>query len=104
MAEKEIGGNITLIDFDLDGQEMIIVKKMIGNCARKIKNFTEYRDLKVEMKIHQKNKGHKKYEFKASLIFDVRRADAEVEGLNPFVALNELLSKILGEVEHKVKK
>jgi len=104
MADRELGGNIVLVDFSLEDQEMIIVKKIVGNYARKIKNFVEYQELKIELKSHQRNKGAKKYEMKASLIFDGERLNSEVSGLNLFVVLSEIMNKLLSEVEHKIKK
>ena len=103
MAENTLGGNIVLSNFDLDDQEMIIVKKLVGNYAKKIKNFHDYEELKIEMKVHNKGKT-KKFEIKAHLLFDGNRAVSETVGFNPFVSINEVLEKILQEVQHKARK
>lgn len=103
MAETTLGGNIVLSGFDLDDQEMIVVKKLVGNYAKKIKNFHDYEELKLEMKVHDKGKT-KKFEIKAFLLFNGNRATSETVGFNPFVLIDEVLGKVLREVQHKVKK
>ena len=40
MEEQELGGNIALVGFNLDKGEMIVIKKMIGKYAEKIRHFT----------------------------------------------------------------
>lgn len=104
MKDRELGGNIVLVNFDLEEPEMIIIKKIVGNYAKKISYIKEYQDLKIELKTHQKGKGHKKYEIKASLNFDGENINAESEGLNTFMVLSEAMSKLLSEVEHKIRK
>jgi ribosome-associated translation inhibitor RaiA len=103
MAEQELGGNIVLSNFEMDAQEMVIVKKMVGNYAKKIKNFHDYQELRLEMKTSAKGKT-KKFEIKALLLYNGDRAASEATGFNPFVLINEVLEKILSEVKHKVKK
>jgi len=103
MANHELGGNIVLSNFELDEQEMIIAKKLIGNFANKIRNMVEYDELKVEMKTHLKGK-NKHFEIKTDLYFKGNVASAESQNINPFVAINEIMKKILKETEHKIKK
>lgn len=102
MVEKELGGNIVLSDFNLDKQELIVAKKIAGKYAEKIRHFTEYQELKLEMKEHQRER--RKFGIRALLTFDGGKAVAEEEGDNAFVILDEVLRKILAEVEHKIKK
>lgn len=102
MAVEELGGNIILSDFNLDKQEMIVAKKMAGKYAEKIRHFTPYQELKLEMKKHQRER--RKFEIRALLTFDGGKAIADEEGDNAFVILDEVLKKILAEVEHKIRK
>jgi len=105
MTEQELGGNIALVDFNLDDQEMIIIKKIIGNYAKKIKGLVEYQELKLEMRAHKKSgDSAPKYEIKVHLTFDKDQANTQVEGLNPFVLVDDVMRKILKETEHKIKK
>lgn len=103
MADQELGGNIKLVNFNLAPQEMVVVKKIIGNYASKIRNFHDYEEFKVELRVHKKSKTEK-FEIKSDLMFNGELATAEKQGYNLFVLLDEVLAKILHEVEHKVKK
>ena len=100
MIDQELGGNIVLSNFDLDNQEMIIIKKIVGNYAEKIRRLRQYKELKIEMRTHLKAK-NKNFEINARLEYDGGQAIAEAQGLNPFVLTTEILKKILNEVEHK---
>jgi len=102
MKEYELGGNIRLVNFRFDSQEMILIKKIIGNYAKKIRTFKEYQELRLEIKDHSKEKT-RKFEINALLIFNGERASANAEGLNPFVLINEVLARVLSEVKHKTK-
>jgi len=103
MVTTELGGNIVLENFEIDNQEMIVVKKIIGNYAKKIRYFKEYQELKLEMKTHLKAK-NRHFEVKALLTFDNGTASSESQGLNFFVLINEVLEKILQEVKNKIRK
>lgn len=103
MADHELGGNIVLSNFELDEQELVIAKKLIGNYAEKIRRFHDYDELKLEMKTHLKGK-NRHFEIQAMLVFNGNRASASSQGTNPFVIISEILEKILKEVEHKVRK
>jgi len=103
MTEQILGGNITLVDFDLESQEMIVIKKIVGNFARKIRNIAEYQELKIVMKTHKKVKNNK-YEIKAHLMVNGIIISSEASGFNPFILINETLKKTLIETEHKIRK
>ena len=105
MAEQELGGNIILSGFNIDSGELIIVKKIIGKYGEKIRNVKDYKELKVGLKVHigPKKTENQKFEFKVRVLFDGDEVFAESQGLNIFVALDEVLKKILNETEHKIK-
>ena len=88
--KQELGGNIILENFDLDSSEMVIARKMTGKYGEKIRNFTDYTELRLEMKSHKKTK-QKTFEIKGLLLFDGDRAVSESQGFNPFVLINEVL-------------
>ncbi len=100
---QNLGGNIVLEGFDLDSQEMVIVRKVVGNYAKRIKTLANYEELKIDMKSHSKGNS-KLFEIKALLIFDGERANSESQGRNPFVLIDAVLKKILNETEKIVKK
>ena len=101
--EQELGGNIILDGFELDNQEMIIVKKIVGNYAKKIRNFSDYEELKLTMKSHLKAK-NKHFELKVLAIFNGERAVAEGTGRNPFTIIDDAMKKILQEIESRTGK
>ena len=103
MADLELGGNIVLSNFEMDSQEMVVIKKIVGNYAKKIKNFQDYQELKLEMKSSSKGK-NKKFEINGLLVFAGDRASSKAVGFNPYMLINEVLDKLLKEAEHKTKK
>ena len=98
----ELGGNIILSNFELDNQEMIVVNKLVGNYAEKIRHFQEYQQLKLEMKTHLKAK-NRHFEINALLSYNGKTASSEAQGTNPFVLISQIMEKILNEVQHRTK-
>ncbi len=99
----ELGGNIILVGFkDLEPAKLIVVKKMVGTYAKKIADKVELKELKVELKpIHNKEKDEEKqkYEVKANAHTDKKDYNAETTQFNLFYALDEVLGKIITQVE-----
>ena len=52
--ELKLGGNIVLVGFSLEPAEMIVVKKIIGNYAKKIGEKIDYKEIKISLKQIQK--------------------------------------------------
>lgn len=98
----ELGGNIQLVGFkELDKDSLVIVKKVVGNYAKKIsegaKNFQQ---LSVTMKqIH----GHASHNFElhAKLLMDGQVVTSSVEDRNLFVGLDIVLKKLEHELGYK---
>jgi hypothetical protein len=103
MADYTLGGNIVLSNFEIDNQEMIVIKKLVGNYAQKIKRFSEYEEIKLELKTIEKGKT-KRYELKALVVFNGNRAVSEATGFNLFVLTNEVLEKVTKEIENTIRK
>ena len=103
MNVQELGGNIVLENFELDSQEMVIVRKMVGKYAEKIHHFRDYESIRVNMKKHGKNH-NEMFEIDALCTFDEMAVTSESSGRNPFVLINDVMKMLLREVEHKVKK
>ena len=82
---------------------MIVLKKLIGNYAKKIRNYTDYNELKLEMKSHEKG-NNKIFEINALVIFNNERLSAKAEGYNPFVLIDDVLKRLIKETEHKIRK
>ena len=96
----QLGGNIELTGFrDIDGASMVVLKKIIGNYGRRISEVTgNFEKLSVIMKpIHEKEKSEK-YEIHARLIKEGKPVVSEVVERNLFVAVDDVLKKIVNEL------
>ena len=94
---KILGGNIELSGFKvIDKSSMVIVKKMIGTYARKIEEHGDkIGEIKLTLKpVHEKEKSEK-YELHALIIDNGKRYSAETTERNLFVAIDDVLKKIL---------
>ncbi len=103
MVTEELGGNILLEKFELDSDEMIVAKKLVGKYAEKIKHIVNYRELKLEMRVHKKVKNNH-FEIRGQILFDGGKVTSEKQDTNPFVAIDTVLSKLHTEIEHKIRK
>ncbi len=102
MAREKLGGNIVLSGFDIDNAEKIVIKKMVGKYAEKMRHFAEYQEILLTMKKNKENKTER-YEINGLAVFDGGRAEASAEGFNPFILINEVMQKIIKETENKFK-
>ena len=96
----ELGGNIQLSGFrHIDGASMVILKKIIGNYARKMSDITKkFESLHVTMKpVHETEKSEK-YEIHTKLMDNGKPIVSEVVERNLFVAVDNSLKKIINEI------
>lgn len=96
----QLGGNIELSGFrDLDGSSMVILKKMVGNYAKRMSELTEkFENLKLTMKpVHETEKSEL-YEIHAQLMDNGKPVVSEVTERNLFVAIDSALKKIVSEI------
>ncbi len=103
MAIGELGSKIVLEKFDLDEEEMATAKKLIEKHAEKISRLVTYQELRLEMRIHKKEKNNH-FEIKGQVIYDNGKVVSERQDTNPFIALREVLEKMQTELEHKIRK
>jgi len=97
MAETiKLGGNIELTGFsDLDGDSMIILKKIVGSYTRKFSDsLKDFEKLVLEL-----NEQDNKYDINAKLMFGGKETSANAKDKNLFVALDSVLK----ELEKKIK-
>jgi len=102
MTKEKLGGNIILNGFDIDSAEKLIVKKMIGKYAEKIRNMADYQEILLTMQIHKEVKTEK-YEIYGLVILSNGKAESTASGFNPFILVNEVMQKIIKEIEGKFK-
>ena len=96
----ELGGNIKLDNFDaVDIPTLIIVKKIVGNYAKKIHDdITEFSELKLHL--INDNKELKQVTLGAALVTTQGTCETEAEDVNLFFAVDKALSKIVYEITH----
>ncbi len=96
----KLGGNIVLAGFsDIEGANMIVVKKLVGNYARKISDAgKDFQELRVTLKtIHKKEKSEL-YELHGKIIDKGDVFTSEVTDRNLFFAIDKLMKKLLSEM------
>jgi hypothetical protein len=92
----ELGGNIELVGFnDIDSSEMIVLKKIIGNYARKFADHMhdEYVKLIVDMK-HIHGSKSSKFQIQAKLMTHGKPYASEVTENNLFVCVADSMKKL----------
>ncbi len=96
----ELGGNIKLDNFDgLDLPTLIIVKKIVGNYAKRINDqVTPFLELKLQ--IIKNDHELKRIELGALLTTDNKTCEAYASDVNLFFAIDKALSKIMQDVQH----
>ena len=96
----ELGGNIKLDNFDyVDLPTLIIVKKLVGNYAKKIHdNIAPFDELKVGL-IEKEVEG-KRVELGASLTSNEKICEAFASDVNLFFAIDKALRKIMADIQH----
>ncbi|KHO45574.1 MAG: hypothetical protein QS99_C0014G0014 [archaeon GW2011_AR4] len=101
MDDVELGGNITLSGFkDLDPSQMVVVKKMVGNYAREFSQKVNVHLLHLRIKpVHRTEKEVKKHELHIRLDHDDGQAVAEGTDFNLFVLIDDLMKKVLHQIE-----
>ena len=96
----QLGGNIQLSGFrDIDGASMVVLKKIIGNYARRMSELSgKFESLHVTMKpVHETQKSEK-YEIHAKLMDNGKPIVSEVVERNLFIAVDNALKKVVNEL------
>ncbi len=94
----QLGGNIELTGFrELDPGSLVIIKKMVGNYARKIADqSSNFEKLSLTLKIVHETEASKKFEIKAKALDNGKPSNSEVTERNVFVAVDKALKKLSG--------
>jgi hypothetical protein len=98
----ELGGNISLTGFsERDFTELIVVKKIVGQYARKLTDSVpNFGKLSLVLKAVHQHEGHGKVEIISKAEVNGKEFAAETEGHNLFVVLDESLKHLLVQI-HK---
>ncbi|MBW3015881.1 hypothetical protein KY330_05655 [Candidatus Woesearchaeota archaeon] len=96
----QLGGSIELTGFrELDPGSMVILKKIIGNYARKMSDLSSnFERLSLRMKPIHATEASAKFEIKAKLIDNGKAFNSEVIDRNVFVAVDSALKKLQTEI------
>ena len=97
----KLGGNIELSGFrDIDSSSMIVVKKIVGNHARRIAELSKKLEtIHITLKpIHQREKSEK-YEVYVRVLDDGKVFASEAVDRNLFVAIDDALKRVTSEME-----
>ena len=95
------GGNIQLTGFrNIDDSSMIVLKKIIGNYAKRIAELTKKLEtLHITLKpVHQREKSEK-YEVHAMIVDDGKVFASEITERNLLAAVDKVLKKIVNELD-----
>ena len=92
----ELGGNIALTGFnEVDRGEMVVVKKIVGNYAKKFSEaYSDFQKLSLTMKSVHKTEGSQKYEMHSMLVLGGNQHTSETTDRNLFIALDTVLKGI----------
>lgn len=99
----QLGGNIELSGFKgLSSSSMIVLKKIVGNYARKMSESTaKFEKLSLTMKTAHSNPADNKpgiYEINAKMLDNGKLISSSTSDRNLFVAIDDSLKKIMSEI------
>ena len=97
----KLGDNIEITGFkELERDQLVIVKKIVGNHVKKISDQNEnFKTLKLTLKPIHKTKKSQKYEIKGNLDMGGKIKTAEITDYNLFFAISQILNKLEGSVK-----
>ncbi len=97
----ELGGNITLVGFkELGYAELVVIKKIVGNHARKIAEKKAFSHLTLTLKpIHKTTDEVSKFEIKAKIDMDGKIYNTDLVERNLFIALDTILKKLSAQLK-----
>jgi len=100
MEIMKLGGNIELTGFnDLDKASMVILRKIVGNYARRMSELTnKFEVLSLVMKPVHETEASKKYDIHAKLVDNGKPFTSEVTDRNLFYAVDDSLKKIVNSI------
>ncbi len=105
MTEETVtlGGNIELAGFkDIDGGSAVVLKKIIGNYARRFSEIcNKFELLKLQMKkVHEREKSEI-YEIHGFVLDNGKHYSSHISDPNLFFAVDKVLKKLEAEIGGK---
>lgn len=98
---QQLGGNIELSGFrEMDGASMIILKKIIGNYAKRFGDLCkDFQKLSVHMKSIHQTEGSEKYEIHVNCVDGGQKYSSEDTDRNLFIVVDNVLKKVENEIQ-----
>ena len=98
----QLGGSIALAGFkDIDRSSMAILKKIIGNYAKKFSESCEqFEELSLHMKKVHEREGSNKFELHGKVVDNGKAFTTEVTDHNLFFVIDKALKKIEQSMKH----
>lgn len=104
MKTDSNNNKIVLEKFDcLDKEEILVAKKIIEKYVQKIERITEYNKVKLEIKAHSKVKVNN-FEVIGHIDYKGGMVVSDKQDINPFVAIDFVMEKMLKEIQHKLER
>ena len=96
----QLGGNIELSGFkEIDSGSMVILKKIIGNYARRFSDTCEsFEKLTLSMKKVHETEGSKKFEIHGLVVNKGKTITSSLTERNIFMVVDSVLKKIENEI------
>lgn len=96
----QLGGNIELVGFkQLDSASMIVLKKLVGNYARKFSDSQGFQQLKLSMKpVHSASQPHC-FEVNCRVAAHGKSYASELTDYNLFFAVDKVLKRVESEMQ-----
>ena len=101
-----LGGNIELTGFgSFEGAEMVVVKKIVGNYARRFSGLCQnFEKLHIVAKAAKEREKSELFEVSATVLDNGKKFDGSGTGRNLYFVLGEALKRIEKQLEaHKEK-
>jgi ribosome-associated translation inhibitor RaiA len=99
MSMIELGGNIELSGFkEIDPQSLIVVKKIVGNYAKRFNDMSPVDKLTLTSKPVHERESSSLYEIQVKLVSKGKIANSAMTDRNIFVAIDSALKKVEQEV------
>ena len=97
----QLGGNIRLTGFSvLDGAQMVVVKKIVGNYAKRLSEICDkFESLSLTMKPVHETEASRIYEMHAKCVDNGKPIASQADDRNLFVALDSSLKKVINSIE-----
>ena len=97
----KLGGNIELTGFDLlNNNEMVVVKKIVGNYVRKLEGHcSDFNGVKLTMKpLHHTEQKIKKFELHGQVFNGGQVVPASLTEHNVYVGVDAVFKKLMNEI------